>query len=48
MPSGMANRDFVRVKSVMSFPGRRPGGIIRADIDYFKLKIYGWDVNFPV
>jgi hypothetical protein len=25
----------------MSFPGARPRGIIRADTDYFKLKIYG-------
>jgi hypothetical protein len=32
----------------MSFPGARPGGIIRADIDYFKLEIYGRKVRFPV
>jgi hypothetical protein len=32
----------------MFFPGPRPGGIIRADIDYFKLKIYGREARFPV
>jgi len=32
----------------MSFPGRRPGGIIRADIDYFKLEIYARQVRFSV
>jgi len=32
----------------MSFPGSRPGGIILADFDYFKLKIYGRKVRFSV
>jgi hypothetical protein len=31
----------------MSFPGA-PGGIIRTDINYFKLKIYGRKMRFPV
>jgi hypothetical protein len=30
------------------FPWCAPDGIIRADIDYFKLKIYGREVRFPV
>jgi hypothetical protein len=44
----MANRDFVRVKSVMTFPGPRPGGIIRADINYFKLEIFARQARFSV
>jgi hypothetical protein len=32
----------------MIFPGPRPGGIIRADIDYFKLEIYGREVRVSV
>jgi hypothetical protein len=32
----------------MSFSGPRPGGIIRADIDYFKLKIYERKARFSV